>query len=142
MALSVLRTEGSSRIIIYESAATNTVIEDVLAGPLRLFSVSTNSSTLDDVDLCAYLLLYDATTATIGTTEPDEVLHLEAGESGLNGGYMHHIINPKNTSAGGLSFANGLTFACVGGAGNDSDTSSAPGDTETVEVAFEVEEGA
>lgn len=134
MALTALETNEG--ILVRQSDANATASNDVLAGPATLRHVTVdNGGHADD----AFLKFYDSSLPTVGADEPVEVIHVP-GSGGSNGGHLSIPINPPD----GLSFENGLSFACVKNVGA-TDGPGKSGTTDpsgTVTVALFTSEGA
>ena len=99
----------SSLTIIRDTDSDATSEDNVNSGAAVLYLLSVNNSANSGTRV--HLKMYDATSATIGTTAPDMII-------GVPGGATVTMSVPE-----GLSFATGLSYATVTEAGTAGTTS-------------------
>lgn len=102
----------TSLTIVRDTDADGTAEANVNSGAAVLHLLQVDNT--GNASAASYLKIYDATSATVGTTEPDVVIRVP-------GGATLKLAIPQ-----GLSFATGITFACVtaGGTGGTTSPSS------------------
>lgn len=130
MGVSVLKMP--SYTVIQDIDANDIMEKDVVGGPCTLHHIhAKNVETAREV---AWLKLFNDANPTLGTTAPDDSFELpKATTDDQEDGIRDIPINPPN----GMSFPNGLSFACVNDGGGTAGV-GAPDDT--VEVTLLVVE--
>lgn len=104
---------------LYTDNDANEAAEVVKSGSTLIYAIEIDN---EGNTVSSYLKLYNATSATPGTTVPDEVIEAPAGE-------IVTLTFPQ-----GLLFGTGLTFCCVTVGGTTG--AVGPANDVTVEIAY------
>lgn len=111
-------TVNGGRTVIYDSDADGTVEFDVMGGATNVATIIVDNSA--NAAQAEYLKLWDAKAVTIGTTAPDFIFKIPAGQ-------VCFFDFQEETSDGTVSeyvaFQTALSYACVTTAGTAGSTS-------------------